>query len=63
MKLKTKKSITKRFKFTKSGKVMRRATGQDHYREKKTGSQRRKKRKWIVVTRSYAKRIKKLAHM
>lgn len=63
MKLKTKKSITKRFKFTKSGKVLRRATGQDHYREKKTGAFRRKRRKWILVTESYAKRIKKLAHI
>ncbi len=63
MKLKTKKSITKRFKFTKSGKVLRRATGQDHYREKKSGAFRRKGRKWVLVNESYAKRIKKLAHL
>ncbi len=54
------KSILKRFKITKTGKVLRRATGQDHYRAKKTGQRVRKGRKWIVVYKSEAKKIKKL---
>lgn len=58
--MKTRKSILKRFKITKTGKVLRRATGQDHYRAKKSGKQRRKGRKWIVVYKSEAKKIKKL---
>jgi len=57
---KTRKSITKRFKFTKSGKILRRATGQDHYRTKKTGKQRRHMRKWKILSVPDAKKIKKL---
>jgi large subunit ribosomal protein L35 len=59
-KAKTRKSITKRFKFTKSGKVLRRAAGQDHYRAKKTGKQRRHMRKWKSLSKPDAKKIKKL---
>lgn len=54
------KSITKRFKITKTGKVLRRATGLNHYRAKKTGEQVRKSRKWIEVPRVDSKKIKKL---
>lgn len=54
------KSITKRFKITKTGKVLRRATGLNHYRAKKTGEQVRKSRKWIEVPGVDAKKIKKL---
>lgn len=58
-KLKTRKSITKRFKFTKKGKILRRAVGLDHSRAKKTGQAKRKSRKWVVVKKEEAKRIKK----
>lgn len=57
---KTRKSIAKRFKITKTGKVLRRATGQDHYRSKKSGKKIRKKRKWVKVSGPLAKKIKKL---
>ena len=57
---KTRKSIKKRFKFTKTGKVLRRATGQDHYRTKKTGEKKRKGRKWVSVSKFEIKKIKKL---
>jgi len=59
-KAKTRKSIIKRFKFTKSGKVLRRAVGQDHYRSKKTGKQRRHMRKWVSLSKPDTKKIKKL---
>ena len=36
--MKTRKSITKRFKITKNGKILRRPTGQNHLRSKKTGN-------------------------
>jgi len=36
--MKTRKSIKKRFKITKTGKVLRRAIGQDHFRAKKSAS-------------------------
>ncbi|MBU0476429.1 50S ribosomal protein L35 [Patescibacteria group bacterium] len=58
--MKTRKSITKRFKITKTGKVLRRQTGQDHYRAKKSGEYKRGKRKLVLVSKPEAKKIKKL---
>ncbi|MFH1036652.1 MAG: 50S ribosomal protein L35 [Patescibacteria group bacterium] len=55
--MKTRKSISKRFKFTKNGKIMRRAIGQDHYRAKKSGDKIRKSRKWVLVSKSETKQI------
>ena len=60
--MKTRKSIKKRFKITKTGKVLRRATGQDHYQAKKSGKKKRKMRKWIKVSKPEAKKIKQLLH-
>lgn len=59
-KAKVKKSLLKRFKITKNGKIMRRAMGQDHYLTKQTGKQRRNKRKWKTLPESEAKIIKKV---
>ncbi len=59
---KTRKSIEKRFKITNTGKVMRRPTGQDHFRAKKTGKQIRHMRGWIEVTGPEAKMVKKALH-
>jgi large subunit ribosomal protein L35 len=56
---KTKKALIKRFKITKNGKILRRLTGQNHYRSKKTGERKRKGRKWIVLHKTEAKRLKK----
>ena len=56
---KTKKALIKRFKITKNGKILRRATGQNHYRSKKTGEERRKGRKWIPLAKSEAQKLKK----
>lgn len=57
--MKTKKALLKRFKITKTGKILRRLSGQDHYRAKKTGQRRRKGRKWIPLSKSEMKKIKK----
>ena len=57
---KTRKSISKRFKFTKNGKVLRRAMGLDHNLSKKSGAQKRKNKKWVKVGKEEAKVIKKL---
>jgi len=54
-----KKAILKRFKITKSGKILRRKTGQNHYRSKKEGKWKRKGRKWIPLSKSEMKQIKK----
>jgi large subunit ribosomal protein L35 len=59
-KLKTRKSITKRFKITKTGKILRRHTGLDHYRAKKSGKKIRQSRKLVEVSKAEAKKIKKL---
>jgi len=56
---KTKKALVKRFKITKNGKILRRATGQNHYRSKKTGEQKRKGRKWVALSKNEAGRLKK----
>lgn len=56
---KTKKALVKRFKITKNGKILRRATGQNHYRAKKTGEQKRKGRKWVALSKKDASRLKK----
>lgn len=60
--MKTRKSIKKRFKITKTGKILRRAIGQDHYRAKKSGKKIRKSRKWVRVSKPDAKKLKKLLH-
>jgi len=56
---KTKKALTKRFKITKNGKILRRMTGQNHYRSKKTGERKRKGRKWIPLSKTEAQHLKK----
>ncbi|OHA64362.1 MAG: 50S ribosomal protein L35 [Candidatus Wildermuthbacteria bacterium RIFCSPHIGHO2_01_FULL_48_25] len=58
MKLKTRKSISKRFKITKNGKVLRRPVGQDHGLAKETGKKIRKLRRWIEISGPEAKAIK-----
>ncbi len=45
MKQKTKKSVAKKIKVTGSGKLMRRATKQNHYNTRETGSFKRSKRR------------------
>lgn len=57
--MKTKKSILKRFKITKTGKILRRVTGQDHYRAKKSGKKIRKGRRWVLLSKAEAKAIRK----
>jgi len=56
---KTKKALIKRFKITGTGKILRRLTGQNHYRSKRTGQQKRDDRKWIQLSKSETKRVKR----
>ncbi|MBM3250914.1 MAG: 50S ribosomal protein L35 [Candidatus Nealsonbacteria bacterium] len=58
--MKTRKSITKRFKITKTGKILRRATGQNHFQAKKSGKRIRQSRKWLLASKPLAKKIKKM---
>jgi len=43
-KIKTKKSVIKKVKITKNGKVIRRSTGQNHNNSKETGAEGRAKK-------------------
>ncbi len=58
--MKTRKALIKRFKVTKTGKVLRRVSGQNHYRSKKSGKVIRQKRKMVEVPRSLAKKLRKM---
>jgi len=57
--MKTKKALLKRFRITKTGKILRRMSGQNHYRAKKTGERKRKGRKWVPLAKSEARKLKK----
>jgi len=59
-KAKTKKAITKRFKITKNGKILRRAIGQNHLLSKRSSKRKRKLGKWVELSPSEAKKIKKM---
>ena len=61
--MKAKKALLKRFKVTGTGKILRRAVGQNHYRSKKTGEQRRKGRKWIQISKNETKKIRKFLQL
>ena len=61
-KLKTRKSLKKRFKITKTGKILRRPTGLDHYGVNKSGKTKRLNRKWVKLSDSETKKIKKSIH-
>jgi len=54
---KTKKSISKRFKITKTKKLMRRPQHQDHFKAKESGEKRREKRKLKKLRSSIAKQL------
>ena len=58
-KFKTKKSLTKRFKITKTGKILRRASGLNHYRAKKSGGAVRQGRKWVELYKGEARKVRK----
>lgn len=58
-KAKTRKAITKRFKITKNGKILRRSINQNHFLAKKSGNKKRKNKKWVKVSKEESKLIKK----
>lgn len=50
MKIKTHKAIAKRFKVTKTGKVIKRTAGQGHFNARETGKVRRAKRSDVQLS-------------
>jgi len=59
-KTKTIKAITKRFKVTKNGKILKRKAGQNHLNAKETGKTTRQKRNDVNLAKADAKEILKL---
>jgi ribosomal protein L35 len=57
--MKPRKAFIKRFRLTKKGKVLRMASGQNHYRAKKTSKKIRQRRRMVAVPKSLAKKIKR----
>jgi len=56
-KLKTSKSILKRFKITNNKTVVRKKAGKSHLLEKKSATKKQKKSKTIVVVSKHSKNI------
>jgi large subunit ribosomal protein L35 len=58
-KQKTRKSITRRFRITKKGKVMRAQGFRRHLNVKKSAKKKRRLKRVIETKKTYAKKIKK----
>lgn len=56
-KLKTHKATAKRFIITKSGKIMKRTGGQDHFNAREPGKVTRNKRRDVEVARAERLRV------
>lgn len=59
-KLKTRKSIAKRFKFTKRGKILRRKAFKSHLLLKKSSKRKRSLRRPDLVSKTEREKIKRL---
>jgi len=57
-KIKTRKAIAKRFRVTKSGSVMKKYCGQDHFNARNPGKITRKKRSDVELSPSFHKTVK-----
>ncbi|MBU1034334.1 50S ribosomal protein L35 [Patescibacteria group bacterium] len=60
MKMKTRKTIAKRVVITKTGKLLKRHGGQDHFNSRDSGKITRKKRRDQTVSKAYVKNLKQL---
>lgn len=58
-KAKIRKSITKRFKITKNGKILRRRSFSRHLRSKKSRAKKMAQKRPVEVTGFYAKKLRK----
>lgn len=58
-KLKTRNSATKRFKITKTGKILRRRSFTSHLRVKKSKKHKRALKRPVLVKSYYAKKLVK----
>ena len=58
--MKTHKAVAKRVRITKTGKVMKRHGGQDHFNSRDSGNTTRNKRRDQSVAKQYTRNIKTL---
>lgn len=58
-KLKTRKTISKRVKITKTGKLKTRKAGQDHFNARESGKKTRNKRRNQNVSKSIERNVKR----
>jgi len=58
-KMKIRKSVTKRFKITKAGKIMHRRNFSRHLRVKKSKAKKRSQKRQVEVKGYYAKKLRK----
>jgi large subunit ribosomal protein L35 len=58
-KQKTRKSVSKRFKITKTGKVLRRRGFKRHLNVKKSSSRKRRLSRVVETKKTHAKKIRK----
>ncbi|MBI4437454.1 50S ribosomal protein L35 [Candidatus Uhrbacteria bacterium] len=59
-KQKTHKALASRIKITRTGKVLKRYAGQDHFNARDTGKASRKKRRDTTLSATHRKAIKTL---
>ncbi len=57
MKFKTRKTISKRIRVTKNGKVIKRKAGQDHFNSRESGKVTRNKRRDITLSSRFEKNL------
>lgn len=60
--MKLSKAISKRIRVTKTGKLIRRKAGQNHFNAKESRRFQRRKRELMHVSASIAKQLKRHAH-
>ena len=60
MKMKTSKTIAKRVRITKNGKMLKRKGGQGHFNSRESGTVTRNKRSDLAVAKNYVRTIKSL---
>ncbi|MBD3281438.1 50S ribosomal protein L35 [Candidatus Uhrbacteria bacterium] len=62
-KMKTHKMISDRVRVTKTGKILKRTGGQDHFNSHESGKVTRNKRNDKPVSKSYERTVKNLARV
>lgn len=60
MALKTHKALSKRIKLTRTGKMIKRKAGQDHFNSRESGNTTRNKRTDVKMTSSVRKAVKSM---